>query len=105
MMKFFLFLLLLLPFIAAGQTSKEEERREKLELILRYQNLRTLSDGTLRSFLGDADPVIRERTALAFGSIQDTSILSLLVPMLTDPSPSVEFAAAFGKAPVQSGDR
>ena len=72
-----------------------EIRQKKLELILRFQDLRTIFDGKLISFLSDNDPIVRERAVRAFGSIQDTSVLHLLVNSLTDASPQVQFAAAF----------
>ncbi|MBI3765728.1 MAG: peptidylprolyl isomerase [Ignavibacteriales bacterium] len=75
--------------------TEEESRREKIELILRFQDTRTIFDGKLISFFNDNDPLIRERTVRAFGSIQDTSVLNLLVDRLTDVSPNVQDGAAF----------
>jgi cyclophilin family peptidyl-prolyl cis-trans isomerase/HEAT repeat protein len=84
------------PALLFSQPKKEHEKRqEKIELILRYQDLRTVHDGTLKNFLSDRDSVVRERATLAFGSIQDTSVMSLLVQQLTDKSPAVQYAAAF----------
>lgn len=91
-----LLLLFILPTVLFSQTEEVvKKRHEKLELILRYQDLRTVHDGTLKNFLSDTDPVIRERATYAFGSIQDTSVMSLLVQQLTDDSPEVQYAAAF----------
>ena len=77
------------------QQEKEEERQAKIELIQKVQDLRTPHDGTLISYLSDFDPLVRERAVLAFGSIQDTSVLGLLTAALTDPRPEVQNTAAF----------
>lgn len=93
-----IFLLCILPMTLFAQPIAEkkiQERREKLELIMRLQDLRTVHDGKLISFLSDGDPIVRERAALAFGSIQDTALLTPLIHNLTDPDSAVQFAAAF----------
>lgn len=80
----------------ADQRRREEAiRREKIEGILRIQDLRTPHDGPLRAALSDRDPLVRERAFLACGSIQDSTLLLLLLGGLTDPIPSVQEAAAF----------
>jgi len=71
------------------------QRLEKLELIMRMQDTRTIHDGKLISFLADRDSVVRERAVRAFGSIQDTGVIHLLVEKLFDRSVSVQYAAAF----------
>ena len=63
---------------------REQERRDKLELIMRFQDTRTIHDGKLISFFSDPDPLVRERAVSAYGSIQDTSVLNLLVDRLWD---------------------
>jgi peptidylprolyl isomerase len=70
-------------------------RREKIELILRLQDLRTPFDGRLAALLSDEDPVVRRRATLACGSLQDTSAVALLERALTDPDTATDFAAAF----------
>jgi cyclophilin family peptidyl-prolyl cis-trans isomerase/HEAT repeat protein len=73
-----------------------EERQDKLDVILQMQDTRTIYDGKLVSFLTDIDPVIRARAVLAFGSIQDTSVISLLVDRFTfDTDPQVRMMVAF----------
>src|ERR1051326_9230278 len=57
-----------------GQSSQE-----KIELIMRIQDSRTIHNDQLISLLTDPDPSVRERAVRAFGSIQDTSVMSLLV--------------------------
>jgi cyclophilin family peptidyl-prolyl cis-trans isomerase/HEAT repeat protein len=94
----FIFLILFFSFAAFPQSANEreaQERRNKIELILRFQDTRTIHDGKLISFLSDPDPLVRERAVRAYGSIQDTSILNLLVENLSDRNPDVQFAAAF----------
>jgi HEAT repeat protein len=66
-----------------------------LESILRVQDRRTSHDGKLISLLGDTDPVIRERATRAYGSIQDSQAISLLIARLSDSDPRVQEAAAF----------
>jgi peptidylprolyl isomerase len=77
------------------QEKRDVERREKIEQILRIQDLRTPHDGTLTRLLSDPDPLVRERAVLAYGSLQDTSVLGLLTGALTDPGEGVQKAAAF----------
>ncbi|HEX7574721.1 MAG TPA: peptidylprolyl isomerase [Bacteroidota bacterium] len=78
-------------------------RREKLEMILRLQDLRTPFDGRLAALLSDDDPVVRRRATLACGSLQDTSAIGLLTSALTDPDSATDFAAAFALG--QTGTR
>lgn len=73
-----------------------QKRQENIESILRLQDLRTIHDGKLISFLSDPDTVVRERAVRAFGSIQDTTVLPLLVEALFDRNLGVQTAAAFG---------
>ncbi len=71
-------------------------QRGKIELILRVQDTRTVYNGKLVSLLTDDDPRVRERAVLAFGSIQDTSAMNLLMDRLTsDRDGDVQYAAAF----------
>jgi peptidylprolyl isomerase len=93
-----LLLLLLFPLAVFAQRPDEEQLRQrnaKLETILRTQDLRTLHDGTLVSLLSDTDPVVRERATFAFGSIQDTSVMTTLVANLTDGPPLLQTTAAW----------
>lgn len=94
-----LLLVLLIPPSLPAQSSADEraeERRTKLELILRAQDTRTIHDGKLIRLLSDEDPIVRERAVHAFGNIQDTSVISLLVDRLSnDPGPAVQDEAAF----------
>ncbi|HLX12066.1 MAG TPA: peptidylprolyl isomerase [Bacteroidota bacterium] len=54
------------------------------------------NDQTLRLMLSDSDAVVRERAASAYGSLQDTTALPLLLKCLTmDPDSGVSVAAAF----------
>ena len=84
---------------AAHPRTAEEERtrirRDKIELILRLQDLRVPSDGRLAALLSDDDPVVRRRATLACGSLQDTSVIGLLTRALTDPDSATDAAAAF----------
>ncbi len=88
--------LILISTLSFSQTQEELDRRaQKLELIMRFQDLRTIHDGKLISFLSDNDPLVRERAVFAFGSIQDTSVLHLLIRKLDDKELKVQKAAAF----------
>jgi cyclophilin family peptidyl-prolyl cis-trans isomerase/HEAT repeat protein len=78
----------------ALQTSSDLQK-EKLRIILQVQDRRTIHRDKLISFFTDPDPVIRSRAALAWGSLQDTSVLSRLVELLWDQNADVEVNAAF----------
>jgi cyclophilin family peptidyl-prolyl cis-trans isomerase/HEAT repeat protein len=93
--------LLLGVCLAHTQTSQRDRdeasriRARKLEDILRIQDTRTIHDGKLISYLGDNDPVVRNRATYACGSLQDTTLLALLVRNLEDPDGTVQRSAAF----------
>jgi len=71
------------------------ERRAKIESILRTKDLRTPHDGSLLRLLSDPDPLVRREATLAYGSIQDSSVIGPLTRNLTDPSLAIQEAAAF----------
>ena len=91
----FLLILALYRQPLPGQQQTEEYRRQSIEEILRIQDLRTPHNDRLVSFLSDGDPVVRERATLACGSLQDTTLLPLLVRNLTEATLQVQRAAAF----------
>ncbi len=81
-----------------AQQSQESEgrvRQDKLELTFRIKDRRTIHDGKLLKLLSDEDPAVRKEATLAFGSIQDTTVLGLLTNSLIDRDPSVQLAGAF----------
>jgi cyclophilin family peptidyl-prolyl cis-trans isomerase/HEAT repeat protein len=88
-----------IQYIAFSQTEKEKalkEQRDKIDRILEIQDKRTIHDGKLISYFSDNDPLVRERAVTAFGSMQDTNAIPLLIDKLTrDPEQSVNVAAAF----------
>jgi cyclophilin family peptidyl-prolyl cis-trans isomerase/HEAT repeat protein len=88
---------LLLPVSVLSQQARPQNqaRQEKLDEILRIQDLRTPHDSELVGYLTDEDPVVRFRATLAYGSIQDTSVLSLLQKNLTEGPDSLQEVAAF----------
>jgi peptidylprolyl isomerase len=97
---FLLVLSILFSDPAAGQTPDQrrrddEARRDKIESILRIQDLRTPHDGSLRGALSDRDPQVRRKAYLAYASLQDTAEISALVAGLADPDTDVQEAAAF----------
>jgi cyclophilin family peptidyl-prolyl cis-trans isomerase/HEAT repeat protein len=73
----------------------KRQREEKIEVILRIKDRRTLHDGKLLSLLSDADPVVRRKAFLAYGSIQDSTALGVLTQGLSDPDRAVQTTAAF----------
>jgi HEAT repeat protein len=85
--------------LAAGQTPAQDDaeraRARALEDILRIQDTRSIHDGKLIRYLGDADRIVRARASLACGSIQDTSLIGLLIRNLDDPDEAVRLNAAF----------
>lgn len=96
-MKKLFFLLILISTVCFTQTEEEKDqiRRNKIELIMKMQDMRTVHDGKLVSFLSDSDDVVREKATFAFGSIQDTAVLHLLIRNLSDKSGAVQSAAGF----------
>jgi cyclophilin family peptidyl-prolyl cis-trans isomerase/HEAT repeat protein len=98
-MKKLILLVILFTTVTYSQQSQEVERlkkqRDNLELVMRFQDLRTIHDGKLISILSDTDDVVRERATFAFGSIQDTAVIPLLMRNLSDPVDAVQLAAAF----------
>jgi cyclophilin family peptidyl-prolyl cis-trans isomerase/HEAT repeat protein len=67
-------------------TSTQKIRQDNLDLILRMKDTRTISNSKLINLLSDPDSLVREQAIFAFGSIQDTSVLNLLVEKLPDPN-------------------
>ncbi len=98
-MKVKMFFVLSFLFVVVCQSQQQEEvfslRKDKLEQILRIQDTRTPHDARLKEFLTDKDPIVRERATLAYGSIQDTSVLPLLVTNMSDENEDVGYAAVF----------
>lgn len=74
---------------------QEEERRAKLEKIMRVQDLRSTHDASLRGALSDKDSRVRQKAYLAYANLQDTTVLPLLTAGLADPDIRVQEAAAF----------
>jgi len=93
MKRYLIFLVLPLALFAHPQGA--EERKGKLEAILRIRDLRTPHDGKLTGYLTDTDPVVRARATYAYGSIQDTSVMELLAANLTEGDPGTQYNAAF----------
>jgi cyclophilin family peptidyl-prolyl cis-trans isomerase len=97
-MRILLVCLILGAVSASSQETPDQQRRariEKIETILRIQDLRSPNNGSLITLLSDPDPVVRRRAYAAFGSIQDTTAISLLTRGLGDPMTEVQEAAAF----------
>jgi HEAT repeat protein/cyclophilin family peptidyl-prolyl cis-trans isomerase len=67
---------------------------EKLNEIASLEDLRAASS-VVAKFLGDADPVVKSRAALALGRIQDTSSVGDIIPLASDASPEVRSSVAF----------
>jgi len=96
----FTFLLILITtFTVSGQQSDSEkarERQKKFRTILEIQDRRTIHDGRLIEFLSDPDDIVRARAVMAYGSIQDTTVMSLLVERFQhDESAVVQGAASY----------
>ncbi|MBI5475569.1 MAG: peptidylprolyl isomerase [Ignavibacteriales bacterium] len=90
--------LLSISFLFSQSDSAETAKvqREKIDLILQMQDKRTIFDGKLISFISDQDPLIREKAILAFGSIQDTNVIPLLLDRISnDNNSKVVYAAVF----------
>src|SRR5881394_1072266 len=90
-------LLLVTAVLACAQETAAEKARElqkKFRTIVEIQDRRTIHDGRLLEFLSDPDPLVRSRAVMAYGSIQDTTVIPLLVERFQhDGDPAVESAA------------
>ncbi len=98
MRKLFVILFIVLPVNLFAQDPALEKARaiqEKLETILRLQDLRTVHDGKLFELLTDKEYPVRRRATYAFGSIQDTNAIPSLVVNLWDKEEGVQSAAAW----------
>lgn len=67
---------------------------DKLEEIASLEDLRAASS-VVAEFLGDEDPIVRSRAALALGRIQDTNSVAGVLLSVGDASPEVRSSAAF----------
>src|SRR5437773_2607261 len=72
-----------------------------LAAIARAEDRRDWADGTLRRGLHHADPVVRQRAALAVGRLQDSTTVEDLVPLLSDAVPDVRREAVFALGQIQ----
>jgi len=92
----------LLSMMLACTPKPEESREYQFALDIaqpRQQHVLDLQDHQLRdslvAYLGHADPSLRYRAALAFGSFRDSAVIQKLAPLLSDPNAHVRMAAAF----------
>ena len=75
---------------------KARERQKKFRTILEIQDRRTIHDGRLIEFLSDPDDIVRARAVMAYGSTQDTTVMSLLVERFQhDGNAAVQGAASY----------
>ncbi len=98
-------LLLVSPSVRCAVPSGDPrpEQRDKIESILRMQDLRVPFGPALASLLADADPLVRSRAALACASLQDTAAVGALTVNLADPDSSAATAAAFALGQTGAG--
>jgi cyclophilin family peptidyl-prolyl cis-trans isomerase/HEAT repeat protein len=90
-MSLLLGLLLLAPPVPPPPPS----RIEKMTLLLRLEDRRTLGEGEMTALLGDADRSVRRRAVLAAGRIGDPAAVPALVERLSDGEVEVRQMAAF----------
>ncbi len=91
-----LVIVFLVPILRSQTLSKEQKE------ILTLQDDRSLGNGRLVSYLQSKDKSLRYRAAIALGNLQDTSTVSLLVPLLQDEDIQVRAAAAFALGQIGS---
>jgi HEAT repeat protein len=94
----FLLTLVITVTVNGRQTAsdKTRERQKKFRTILEIQDRRTIHDGRLIEFLSDPDDIVRSRAVMAYGSIQDTTVMSLLVERFQhDVSAAVQGSASY----------
>ncbi len=65
--------------IVRAQDGEAKRQRELCDTILSIADRRIPGDTTLQNLLNDPHPDVREQAALAYGSLQDTTVLPLLV--------------------------
>jgi peptidylprolyl isomerase len=87
--------LLVLLHAPAVSLQGDDDRQRALEGIMRAQDLRRGGDIVLRNALVDRDSALRDRAALACASLQDTTLLPLLLDLLHDKHRSIQEGAAF----------
>jgi cyclophilin family peptidyl-prolyl cis-trans isomerase/HEAT repeat protein len=93
-------LFLVIPALLSAQPTISENRshvarQRKIEAILRTRDLRTPHDAGLIRALTDQDPIVRLKATLAYGTLQDSSVMGLLIRNLADPDSGIAEAAAF----------
>ena len=90
-----------LTLIRALEQAREAERPSILLALGLLKDSRALP--TLRAYLGDPDPLIRNRSAMALGFLPDPSSIEPLKAALRDQEPNVRWNAAIALAKL--GDR
>src|SRR5689334_17149248 len=68
--------------LSAQESGSAAVRESKFDVIVRCQDRRSQATDTLLTFTRDLDPLVRERAAPAFGSLQDTTKNPLLYALL-----------------------
>ena len=76
---------------------KKSEKLQKIAQIMMIEDTKT-ADPVLYSLAKDADPDIRERTALAAGRVGDPLLIGLLTDLTKDPDAGVRATACFALA-------
>jgi cyclophilin family peptidyl-prolyl cis-trans isomerase/HEAT repeat protein len=83
------------PAVLVAQQS-DEALVGQLARLLATADARQFDDALLRELLRHGDPGVRRQAALAAARIGDPAAVDLLIPVLTDSTPAVQAAAAFG---------
>jgi cyclophilin family peptidyl-prolyl cis-trans isomerase len=84
--------------LTCAQENPRRQREEKIEAILRIQDLRSPRDSRLSTLLQDTDPLVRERSLLAYANLRDTSAIGLMTNALRDVDIRVQRVASFAIA-------
>ena len=97
MEKKLIFLFFLLLFYQCKNSNEEERNRFPTEAYKKISEFkdRHLVDSLVRLIHSNENPDLLALSALAFGSLQDSRATDALIPLLTNPNPSVRQMAAF----------
>ena len=88
-------IILLFAFSLTANSFTSKERQGKLKTIFELQDSRKGNDKRLAALLKDKDAFIRARAVEAYGSLQDTTVVKQIFPLLNDKNEEVRTSTAF----------
>ena len=88
-------IILLFAFSLTANSFTSKERQGKLKTIFELQDSHKGNDKRLIAFLRDKDAFTRARAVEAYGSLQDTTVVKQIFPLLNDKNEEVRTSTAF----------